>query len=91
MSFICEGVIGFVGHDDVIEERDVKDGASFAKLVRLVDVRDTRIGDPTRVVVEEDDRSCVAHQRFFYDAPVVDLRRLDGADGNHLLSQRKIG
>ena len=91
MSFVCEGVIGFVGHDDVIEKRDVEDVASFLELVRLVDVGDTRSGIAARVVVEEDDRSSVGHQRFFDDAPVIDLCRLDGADGDHLLCQRKVG
>ena len=91
MSFVCEGVIGFVGHDDVIEERDIEDVASFAELVRLVDVGDTRSGVPARVVVEEDDRGSVGHQRFLDDASVVDLRRLDGSNGNHLLCQREVG
>ena len=35
-----------------------------------------------------DDRGCVAEERFLDDAPVVDLGRLDGADGNHHLGQR---
>ena len=91
MSFICEGVVSFVGHDDVIEKRDVEDVASFLELVRLVDVGDTRSGISARVIVEEDDRCSVAEERFFDDAPVVDLRRLDGADCDHFLSQWKVG
>ena len=75
----------------MIEERDVEDVASFAELVRLVDVGDTRSGVPARMVVEEDDRGSVGHQRFLDDAPVVDLSRLDGADSNHLLCQREVG
>ena len=43
------------------------------------------------VVVEEDDRCSVAHQRFLDDAPVVDLGRLDGSDGYHLLGEREVG
>ena len=42
-------------------------------------------------LVEEDDRGCVAEERLLDDAPVVDLCRLDGSDGNHLLGQRKVG
>ena len=91
MSFICEGVVSFVGHDDVIEKRDVEDVASFLELVGLVHVRGTRGGIPARMVVEEDDCGSVAQQRFLDDASVVDLRRLDGSNGNHLLCQREVG
>ena len=91
LGFICEGVVGFIREDDVIEERDVEDVAGLAELVRLVDVGHARGGSSARVVVEEDDSCGVSHQRFLDDAPVVDLGRLDGADGNHLLGQREIG
>ena len=91
LSFFSEGVVGFIRYDDVIEKRDIEDVASFLELVRLVHVRGTRGGIPARVVVEEDDRGSVAHQRFLDDAPVVDLGRLDGSDGYHLLGQRKVG
>ena len=88
LSFFSEGVISRIRKDDVIEKRDIEDVASFLELVRLVHVRGTRGGIPARVVVEEDDRCSVAQERFLDDAPVVDLGRLDGADGNHLLGQR---
>ena len=88
LSFFSEGVVGFIRYDDVIEKRDIEDVASLLELVGLVHVRGTRGGIPARVVVEEDDRGCVAEERFLDDAPVVDLGRLDGADGNHLLGQR---
>ena len=41
--------------------------------------------------MEEDDSCGVRQQRFLDDPPVVDLGRLDGTDGNHLLGQREIG
>ena len=91
LGFFCEGIVGFIREDDVIEERDVEDVAGLAELVRLVDVGHARGGSSARVVVEEDDRCGVAHHRFLDDAPVVDLGRLDGSDCNHLLGQRKIG
>ena len=91
LGFFCEGVVGCIRKDDVVEKRDIEDVASLLELVRLVHVRGTRGGIPARVVVEEDDRGCVAEERFLDDAPVVDLRRLDGSDGNHLLGQRKVG
>ena len=75
----------------MIEERDVEDVAGLAELVRLVDVSYARGGSSARVVVEEDDRCGVAHQRFLDDPPVVDLGRLDGSDGNHLLGQGQVG
>ena len=75
----------------MIEERDIEDVAGLAKLVRLVDVSNARSRCSTRMVVEEDDRCGVRQQRFLDDPPVVDLGRLDGTDGNHLLGQRKIG
>ncbi len=87
MGFFCEGIVGLIRKDDVIEERDVEDVSSLAKFVRLVDVSYARGGSSARVIVEEDDRRVVAHQRFLDDAPVIDLGRLDGSDGNHLLGQ----
>ena len=75
----------------MIEERDIEDVASLAELVRLVDVSNARDGCSARVVVEEDDSCGVRQQRFLDDPPVVDLGRLDGTDGNHLLGQREIG
>ena len=91
MGFFCEGIVGFIREDDVIEERDIEYVAGLAELVRLVDVGHARGGSSARVVVEEDDRCGVAHQRFLDDAPVVDLGRLDGSDGNHLLGQGQVG
>ncbi len=91
MGFFCEVVVGLIRKDDVIEERDIEDVAGLAKLVRLVDVSNARSGSAARVVVEEDDRCGVRQQRFLDDPPVVDLGRLDGTDGNHLLSQWEIG
>ena len=91
LSFFSEGVVGFIRYDDVIEERDIEDVASLAKLVRLVDVSNARSGSSARVVVEEDDRCSVAQERFLDDAPVVDLGRLDGSDGYHLLGEREVG
>jgi len=38
LCFFCEGVVGFIREDDVIEERDIEDVAGLAELVRLVDV-----------------------------------------------------
>lgn len=87
MGFFCEGIVGLIRKDDVIEERDVEDVASFAKFVRLVDASYALGWSSARVIVEEDDRRVVAHQRFLDDAPVIDLGRLDGSDGNHLLGQ----
>jgi len=55
LGFFCEGIVGFIREDDVIEERDVEDVAGLPELVRLVDVSHARDGSPTRVVVEEDD------------------------------------
>ena len=75
----------------MIEERDVEDVASFAELVRLVDVGHARGGCPARVVVEEDDCGGIRQQRFLDDSAVVDRGRLDGPDGDHLLGQRKVG
>ena len=75
----------------MIEERDIEDVASLAELVRLVYVSHARDGSSARVVVEEDDRRGVAHQRFLDDAPVIDLGRLNGSDGNHLLGQGQVG
>lgn len=80
MSFICEGVLGFI-RDDVIKERDIEDVACLAELVCLVDVSHARYGSSARVVAEEDDRCGVRQQRFFVDPLVVDLGRLDGTDG----------
>ncbi len=91
LSFFSEGVVGFIRYDDVIEERDIEDVASLAKLVRLVDVSNARSGSSARVIVEEDDRCGVRQQRFLDDAPVVDLGRLDGSDGYHLLGEREVG
>ena len=91
MGFFCEGIVEFIREDDVIEERDIEYVAGLAELVRLVDVGHARGGSSARVVVEEDDRCGVAHQRFLDDAPVVDLGRLDGSDGNHLLGQGQVG
>ena len=91
LSFFSEGVISCIRKDDVIEKRDIEDVASFLELVRLIHVGSTRGGIPARVVVEEDDSGCVAEDCFLDDAPVVDLRRLDGSDGNHLLGQWKVG
>ena len=91
LGFFCEGVVGFIREDDVIEERDIEDVASLAELVRLVYVSHARDGSSARVVVEEDDRRGVAHQRFLDDAPVIDLGRLNGSDGNHLLGQGQVG
>ena len=91
LSFFSEGVISRIRKDDVIEKRDIEDVASFLELVRLVDVGDTRSGISARVIVEEDDRCSVAEERFLDDAPLVDLRRLDGADCDHFLGQWKVG
>ena len=52
LSFFSEGVVGVIRKDDMIEERDIEDIASFLELVRLVHVRGTRGGIPARVVVE---------------------------------------
>ncbi len=91
MGFFCEGIVGFIREDDVIEERDVEDVAGLAELVRLVDVGHARSGSSARVVVEEDDRCGVRQLRFLDDPPVIDLGRLDGTDGNHLLGQGLVG
>ncbi len=91
MGFFCEGIVGVIRKNDVIEKRDIEDVASFLELVSLVHVRGTRGGIPARGVVEEDDRGSVAEDRFLDDASVVDLGRLDGTDGNHLLGQREVG
>ena len=60
LGFFSEGVVGVIRKDDVIEKRDIEDVASLLELVRFVHVRGTRGGIPARVVVEEDDRGCVA-------------------------------
>lgn len=91
LGFFSEGVVGVIRKDDVIEKRDIEDVASFLELVGLVHVRGTRGGISARMVVEEDDRGSVAHQRFLDDASVVDLSRLDGSDCYHLLGQREVG
>ncbi len=65
--------------------------ASFLELVRVVYVRGTGCWIPALVFVEEDDRGCVAEERFLDDAPMVDLGRLDGSDGYHLLGEREVG
>jgi len=91
LGFFSEGIVGLIREDDVIEKRNIEDVASLLELVRLVHVRGTRSGIPARVVVEEDDCGCVAEERLLDDAPVVDLGRLDGTDGYHLLGQRQVG
>lgn len=60
----------------MVEQRDVEDVAGLPEPVSLFDVRDARSGITAGVVVEEDDRGGVGHQRLLDDAPVVDLCRL---------------
>ena len=91
MSFFSEGIEGFIREDDVIEKLDIEDVAGSLEPLRLVDVGGTRNSRPARVVVEEDDRGGVRHERLFDDPAVVDRGRLERPDGDHLLGQRELG